>query len=334
MDESAPLPPCGVIEVSSELIYYNSISDDGTTLLDCLRGYNNTTAAPVSAGAAGAYKSLSFIQDDCNPSFSYFLQTDHFWQAVTGATINAASLSLSNSGAVQFEFSTIQGMQVLLAGTNKVTSAAVAGDTVISVDLARSCTIGAWVWNKTMGDNNGGPAVGYKIVAVDDDAGTITLDAGIAESWPVDSIVTGFLPQNVARTGEPVKGVTSKVFIDGAPGKLRTTTLNYNNNITYLTDEIGTKFPEEYVEDARTITFEMNTYFRRQDAVRFKEGLEGKYTGVRFVFGEKNKVVLHMPKVQQEMPSPNMEPPTVSLNIAGTALPECKGNDAIYLIIN
>lgn len=333
VDSLAPLPPCGIIVAGSEQIFYDRIAEDGMSLLDCKRGYNNTTAEAIAAGTTGEYKSLAFVQADCNPSFTYHLRTDHFQQAVTGATINEATLSLSNSGAVNFEFSTVQGMEVVLAGTAKVTQAAAAGDTVIHVDLAKAFTEKAWIWNSTAKDNNGGPEAGYKIASVDDEAGTITLTTPIASAWLVDHLVTGFLPQNTTPLGEPVTGDTSKVFIDGTPGKLRSSSLTCNNNIEYVTDEIGTTHPEDYVEGARTIETEMNTYFRRTDAIRFKEGYEGKFVSVRYVFG-KDKVILHMPKVQQTMPTPNIEAPTVSLDITGTALGSGSGNNAIYLIFN
>jgi hypothetical protein len=149
----------------------------------------------------------------------------------------------------------------------------------------------------------------------------------------VGSTLKGFLPQDREPIGEPLEGVDTDVYLDGVKGKVRSGSMDYGNNIKYITDELGTRFPEDYAEDARTIEMGMNGYFRAEDAERFKEGYEGKYVSTRFAF-KYGKVVLHMPRVQQTMPSINMEPPVVSLDISGTALGSGKGNNAVYLIIN
>lgn len=332
-NEYAPLPPCGIIQVGSEQIYYDAISANGASLTGCKRGYNGTIAAAITNGTAGQYKSLAFTQADCNPSFTLWLRTDHLVQAVTGATVNTASISLSNEGPLTFDFSNIQGMEMILSGTSKVKTAAAAGSTKVTVENPKSYTAKGWIWNKTVQDNNGGPAKGYKIVSVDDATGVISLSSPLAKAWPVDSVVAGFLPQDAEFVGEPIEGADTDVFLDGVKGKLRSSSLTYNNNIQYLTDEIGTRFPQGYVENARTIDMQMNTYFRAPDGERFKEGYEGKYVSARFAFG-RGKAVLHMPRVQQSMPAINMEPPVVSLDITGTVLGSGKGNNAVYLVIN
>ncbi|MDR2893574.1 MAG: hypothetical protein LBV80_10955 [Deltaproteobacteria bacterium] len=337
MDSLAALPPCGVIKAGGELIYYDSIMVDVSgklTLEGCLRGYQGSAAAGIAQGVAGKYKSLAFVQADSNPSFTYWLKTDHFLQGVTGATINEASLSLSNAGAVNFEFSAVQGMEVVFAGSSKLAAEALSGSTRIKVEAPGLYTARGWIWNAEVKDNGGGPAEGYRIVSVDDEGDELVLDKPILKDWPAGSLVTGFLPQDAVRIGEPVEGRSANVFFDGVKGKMRTSSISYSNNISYLTDEIGTDHPESYVEDSRTVSFEMNTYFRAQDAVRFKEGYEGRFAGVRFVFGKDNKVVLHMPRVQQTMPSISIEAPTVGLDITGAALASGQGNNAIYLIFN
>ena len=46
------------------------------------------------------------------------------------------------------------------------------------------------------------------------------------------------------------------------------------------------------------------------------------------------KAVMHLPCVQQTMPTVNIEAPVVSLDISGTALASGRGNNAVYLVIN
>ena len=114
---------------------------------------------------------------------------------------------------------------------------------------------------------------------------------------------------------------------------MRTTSLTYNNNIQYLTDEVGTQFPEDYVEDARSLELSQNVYFRKADAARFKEGYEGTEVHERFSYGN-NKAVLDLPRVRQTMPTPTVDGATISLDISGAVLGSGKGNNAAFLILN
>ena len=113
------------------------------------------------------------------------------------------------------------------------------------------------------------------------------------------------------------------------------TDITYGNNINYLADEVGTKHPQSYVEDKRNITLNMNNYFLRQHAARFKEGLEGREVALRVLFGG-GAVVADLPRVKTAMPKPKMDGATVSLDAACTVLSQRqgRGNNAFYLIFN
>lgn len=329
---SGTLPPVGVFQLENELIFYSGKSADGATLTGLVRGFDRTTPTAHSGGLPAVYKSTVYMQADCNPSVTLWLQTDHFIQAITGATVNEASISLSNDGPVLVDFSTIQGMQMVMAGTSAMTVTATAGSTVLDVDAPKMFTEKALIWNPSVSDS-GSYGEGYKVVSVDYDAGTLTLDKPIAEDWPAETTVTGFLPQDVAPSGEPIEGTDTDVYLDGQPGALRSSSLTYNNDITYITDELGQKYPRSYVEGPRTIQLEMDSYFRKKDAVRFVEGYEGAETSARIDFNH-GKVMLYMPRVKNTMPTVNIETPTVSLKSTGTALGSGNGNNAIYLLIN
>lgn len=328
---SPALPACGVITANGEQIYYDSLSADGTQLLNCKRGYNGTTPYAIVADTAGAYTSVAFRQDNCNPSFSLWLQTDHFLQGITGCTVNDATLSLSNESAVSLECS-IQGLRLVVAGTSKTTALVSAGETVIPVEHSMMYSPGAVIWCPSVGDQ-GAAESGYIVASVDDKAGTITLAAPIEEDWPSGATVSGWLPQDAPHIGEPIEGTNTDVYMDGVRGKMRTSSLTWNNNITVITDELGTEYPEEYVGDARTIEVGINTYFRKEDGIRFREGLEGRFVPVRFAFGH-GKAVWDMPRVQMTSPAVSIQSPTVSLDSTGTALITGKGNNAAELIIN
>lgn len=328
----ATLPPCGVIQVDDELIYYDKIVTDmdGSELAGCVRGYDGTAAAAISEGDSGTYKSICFIQDNNNPSFSFWLQTDHFLQAVSGCTINAATFSVSNEGPVMVEFTDIQGMEMTFAGTSALTAGASLGATKVTVVNPKSFKTGIKIWSPSENDYG---ASGYTVTAVNDVNGEISISPSLAKAWANGAAVAGYLPQNTTPIGEPIEGVSTKVFLDGVQGKMRTTSLTYNNNIDYLTDEVGTEFPEDYVENARGIELAQNVYFRKSDAERFKEGYEGTEVHERFSYGN-NKVILDLPRVRQTMPTPTVDGATVSLDINGTVLGADKGNNSVFLILN
>lgn len=337
---SSYLPPLGIIEVNGEQIAYDAVQEgpDGLVLTGCKRGQNGTAAAAIAAGSAAEYKSIAFLQANSNPTFTLWLQTDHFLQGMTGCTVNQATISVSNDGPVKFEFSSVQGMEMILAGTGTVNATAAAGSSTVMVDDPRLFTAKARVWNSTVKDANADPATpeleeGYLVLAVDEAAKTLTLDKPLRAEWPAGSIVSGFLPQGVNPLGAPLEGVDTEVFIDGVQGTLIDSSVSYSNNINYLTNEVGTRFPKSYVEGARSIETELNTYFRAADAARFTESYEGRFVSLRYAYG-RGKAVIHMPRVQQTMPAVNIQSPVVSLDISGTALGTGSGNNAVYFIVN
>lgn len=329
------IPPCGVISNGTEKIRFEqvAIQPSGEHLLSgCQRGYAGTTAKAVADGAPGTLLSLAYFQEDCNPSFTLWVQTDHIIQAITGATVNEAKISLTNSGGVSLDFSSIQGMTALIAGTALLTQSATAGTKTLKVESASYYDVGMKVWNPDAEDDNSGQ--GYIITATDSAAATITLAAPIAQTWPADSFVTGWLPE-ASEIGETVKGGDTGVLLDGTPGTIRSTEITYGNNISYLTDEVGTTHPQSYVEDSRSITLNQNQYFLRQHATRFKDGLNGTDVSMRVLFNG-GAVVADLPRVKAAMPKPKMDGATVSLDVSCTALAQRQGggNNAFFLVFN
>ena len=329
------VPPCGVVSCGAEKIRYEQAERQPSgeyVLSGCMRGYAGTVSEDINDAAPGALLSIAYFQEDCNPSFTLWLQTDHIVQAVTGATVNEAKISLTNSGGVSVDFSGVQGMVALIAGTAILTQSASAGAKVLHVENANFYDVGMKVWSPDAEDDNGGQ--GYIISATDEVAATITLATSIAQAWPADSFVAGWLPE-APEIGSPVEGGDTEVLLDGEPGSIRSTDITYGNNINYLADEVGTKHPQSYVEDKRNITLNMNNYFLRQHAARFKEGLEGREVALRVLFGG-GAVVADLPRVKAAMPKPKMDGATVSLDVACTALSQRQGsgNNAFYLIFN
>ncbi|KAL1110000.1 hypothetical protein AAG570_014016, partial [Ranatra chinensis] len=269
------LPPSGVIKVETEFIFYEKLTKSLTTvtLSECTRGYHNSTAALHTADTTGVLDSLVYYQGDCSKTFTLWLQTDHFTEAITGCTVNQASISLQNDGPIMFDITSLQGMQMLFAGTCPVKTTTTAGAQAVVVDDARFYSVGMKIYNADINDDNSGS--GYTITAIDYVTNTLTLDTAIASNWAGGEFVSGWLPTPES-IGTALLGSDAAITFDGVKGAIRGTTITYNNNTQYITDEIGTKYPARFVDGVRQISFEMSAYFDRKDGHKPQEGYEGK----------------------------------------------------------
>lgn len=323
------LPPAGVVQIGTELIRYASKS--ATQLLGCTRGYNNTTAATAADNATITLKSQVYKQTPSAPSFTLWMQTDWFIQALVGSTVSNCSVDLKNEDAVTLALKG-QGMQMLYAGVSKLTSATSAGGTDIIVADASLFSVGVRVQNKTKAATNG--TSGFTVTAINEATNTIKISPAVPTGgWAIDDEIMGYLPP-ATPIGEPVVSRDTAVKIAGVSGKIRSTSLSIDVPKNYLTDEIGTEFPEEYVEGQRKITFDLGTYFKKSDVVRFPEGYNALEETVELIMGATPgyKASFFMPRVQATMPTLSRDGATLALKIPGTAL-GTNGEDSLYLCL-
>lgn len=320
------LPPAGVITIGTEKIRYAAKS--ATELTGCTRGYNNTTAAAHLDNAVITLNSQVFKQTTSAPSFTLWMMTDWFCQFATGCTTANVTVDLKNEDAVTLTMKG-QGMQMGYAGVSAMTAAALADATDIVVAKAKDFTIGARIQNQTKGATN--TTSGFTITAVDVATNTLSISPAVpAGGWAEDDVITGYLPP-ATPIGTPVVSRDTVVKIAGVAGKIRSTSLSVDVPKSYLTDEIGTAFPEEYVEGQRKISFDTGTYFKKADVSRFYDGYNAQESTVEFIFGDTPgyKCSIFMPRVQLTMPTISRDGQTLALKIPGTAL-GTNGEDSLF----
>lgn len=323
------LPPAGVVTLGAEKIRYRGVtmtSETAGSLLNLTRGYGGTTAA-AGSGTVTLNSQVIYPTTEA-PSFSLWVRTDHFVQFLTGATANNATVSVKNEDGVTFNLKG-QGMRMGWAGTDSLAADAASAATTVTVQDSNKYTVGARIYNKTKADYG---TVGYEITAITGD--DLTLATGIATAWAEDDIIAGYLPDPGTLTTEVIENRKSAVYIDYATGKLRTTDITIDAPKNYLSDEVGTQYVAEYVEDMRKISFTLNAYFKKQDAGKFKTAADAVEVPFEVIYGNEmgKTLVVYMQRTKMNVPTINFENPTVSLNTTATAL-GLDGEDSIYFII-
>jgi len=310
------LPERGIIQIGSELIRYTGKS--AGTLTGLTRGYATTSAATHATGATLSLKSLVFRQATASPSVSIWIKTDHFLQAMAGCTVNQATIGVNNEGAVTLGFKG-QGMVMSWAGSDPLSAQAASGATSIPVADARKFCPGLRVWNMTRADDRAGQ--GYPVTSVDTVANTVTLANATAATWSTGDVLQGFLPDGVA-IGRPVESRHTAVEIAGVQARFRNSDYTISVPKQYLTHEVGTDYPEDYLEQTREITSTLNLYFRRDEAIRFHDGYKGSEAPIELVFGEGvgSRMALLLKRCKLEAPSISFENPAVALSMGLKAL--------------
>jgi len=328
------LPERGVITLGAENIHYTGItwtSSTAGTITGCTRGYNGTVAAAHLDGAAITLSSVFYKQTTDPPAFSLWIESDHFIQGLSGATVNTATLAISNEGATMITFSG-EGMQMVWAGTDELAANALAAQADIVVVESKKYSPGARIYNYTTGDDNAG--AGFEILSIDYTTDTITMGTNVpVGGWTLADVIKGFLPA-VTEVGSPIESRYTAIDLDGVAGVLRTTDFNYSVPKQYITDEVGITFPQSFVPDTRDITSSMNIYFRQADAAYFYDGFQGNEKAVGIAFGEQTGTNRHFdfyhPRVKIQTPEVSSDGPTLVLTMGMTAL-GTNGEDSLEI---
>lgn len=315
------IPHVGVVLIGSEKIRYEGITQAGAsaaTLLNLTRGYGSTTATEHTDDAAVTLSSIWFKQSITQPSLTVWVETDHFVQALTGATVNRAVFGVTNEGALKLTCGG-QGMRMYWAGTSALTTNAIAAATQITVANAKLYSVGMRVYNKTQNLTNTGD--GWTILGRNTSTNVVRLDAAVGVNWATADLVAGYLPAGTT-IGDPIEGRDSTVKLNSVAASLKSMDLNLDLPKKYIEDEIGTTAPEDYIEDRRTISSTMALYFRRADAKYFQEGYDGNELPVCLTFGDTagSTMEIYLPRCILEVPAINFAPPAVELSMPFRAL--------------
>lgn len=333
------VPEIGVIDIAGaggvkhESIYYTGIirtsrSATAATLTGCTRGYDSTTAATHTATNVVTIISPFYKQATESPSFSLWIETDHFVQGLSGCSIDNATFDVSNEGAVKLTMDG-QGMEMVYAGSTLLTQSAVATNTVIKVVDASLFSAGAYIYDSTAG------TMVRLISSVDTALNTLTLSAAVqGATWASGNTIRGYLPQSPTEIGDPIEAKDTSVKIDGVAARIKTGSLSFKTPKKYMEDEIGTDYPEDFLEDKRDISSTLSLYFRKADAKYFTEGYNGEEVPVQITFGENAGSILeiYLKRCKLTVPTINFASPAIELSIPIKALGTV-GEDSAEIIV-
>jgi hypothetical protein len=331
------LPEVGVITIGTEKIRYELITRTSrsatvATLGTLTRGYGGTTATNAATAAAITLNSVYFKQAATSPSLSIWLESDHFMQMLSGATVNNCVIAATNEGGLKATFSG-EGMRMYWAGKDALAAnALITPNTAIVVSDAKRYTVGAYIWNQTKADSR--TDLGYVISAINGTTNTITLANGLVSAWATADVIRGFMPTGTA-LGEVIEGKDTTVKVNRVTARLKTTDVTLSVPKVYITDELGTEYPEDYLENVRALTTNMNLYFKKADAKYFKDGYSGTEVPLLFTFGNEAGYCMDIffPRVQLTVPTINIAAPAIELQIPCKALGTV-GEDSCDIVFN
>ena len=328
------LPEVGVVTIGAEKIYYSTLSQgDGATtatLTGLTRGYNSSTATGADDNVDVTLSSIFYEQDTSSPAVSIWVEDDTLVRAISGASVNNCAVTINNEGAVMFTFSG-EGMEMVWAGTSALATASIASATTIYVDDGELYKAGSYIWNETKDDNNG--TAGYEISSITGNIITLGTVGGIDNAWDIDDVISGYLGAETA-IGTAVESRLSDVYLDDVATKTRSMDLTVSVPKTYLNDELGTEFPENFVEDVRDINGSLGLYLRNADVQYFTQGFAGTTKELVISFGDTDgyRMDLVMPKAKIQVPEISQDGAAQAMSVAFKAL-GTNGGDSLNIVL-
>lgn len=332
------LPERGVVSLAgtvTEQVHYTGItrrsrSATTATLTGCTRGYNSTTAATHAIAQVVTLVSSFYKQQTTSPSFSLWIETDHFVQGLSGCSVENATFEVSNSGAVKVTMDG-EGMQMVWAGTSTLTESAAATNNHIHVADASLFSAGAYIYSSTAG------TMVRKISAVDLTNNTLTLTTTVqGATWTTATthVIKGYLPPTIDVIGDPIESKDTSLLVNGVAAKIKTGSLVFAVPKKYIDDEIGAAYPEDYLEDKREITSNFGLYFKKADAKYFADGFEGNEVPVLVTFGDTvgSIIDIYLKRCKLTVPTINFNAPAVELTMPIKALGTA-GEDSAEIVI-
>lgn len=334
------LPEKGVVTLAgtvSEKVYYTGITrvrsnSTSATLTGCTRGYASTTAATHAVAQVVTLSSIFYRQSVTSPSLTVWVESDHFVQGLYGATVDEASFDIGNEGAVKVTFSG-QGMKMVYAGTTALASNSLATNTHFHVDDASLFSEDAYVYNKTKHDA-GGAAVYAQIATADTANNILYLHGNLGTTGATDDVICGYLPLGETVIGDPIESKDTTLTIDSVAATIKGCTVTIGTPKKFVDDEVGTDYPEDYMEETRDINSSLNIYFRKADAKYFTDGMAAEEPEIYFVFGDTagSIITLFFKRCSLEVPSVNYASPAIELTMPMKAL-GTNGEDSCEIIV-
>ncbi len=328
-------PPHGVVMIGEESVLYSGVETNAagvvTALVGCRRGYGGTAAAAHAEGEEIILKSRVYFQDVCRHTVSLWMKNDHLVQFASGGVVTSIEMGLRNEGGQTVDV-TVQFRRMGWASRSFV-SGAPQGQVIKVVtkngdSASQGYTAGGYIYNHTRNDDNAG--AGFRITAVDDLNGTLTLEGDIA-AWADGDRLDAWLPA-ASPLGAACESRDARVVIEGKNSTIREGSLSIGTPTEFLA-EIGDEFPGESVDTQREISIALNGYMRAESARELGRGYKGSEAavGLRFGRGAGERLYVHAPRVKVTMPTIGVDGAAFTLDREGAVL-GTRGEDALYLI--
>lgn len=262
--------------------------------------------------------------DTCRPTLSLWLQNDETVQFMSGCTVESLEWAVDRDGLTIFTFSG-RGRRAGIVGVGELAEAPTSATVKLETGQSMAFSIGGYITNRTKQDGTE-----YQITAIDTATDTIVLDSAPAE-WVAGEEIGPWLP--VADSiGKEVENNSVILLIDDVQGKMRPSTFTASLPTQFL-EEIGDQYPGESADNKRSITMDMSVYFRRAEAVRFGQALEGKTLSVKLkAKNENGSIEVAMPRVRISSPTIGEDDAVLTLDSSGTAL-GLTGEDSFTITI-
>lgn len=332
------LPEVGVVRITDAAAAYEDVRYTGitrtsrsattATLTGCVRDYGGagTAAGTFTMNVSTvALRSIFYKQATTSPSLSIWVETDHLVQGLKGASVSDATFEMSNDGGVKITFSG-EGMQMVWAGTTTCAGAAATAATGCKVTNASLFSVGAYVYDSTKATG------GNLISSIDLVNNTLYFDA-LSTNWASGDTVCGYLPTGTL-IGDVVEAKDTVAKISGTLTKIKTGSLSVKAPKKYLSDEIGTDYAEDFLEDKREITSQLKLYFKKADASYFADGMASEENTMHIQFGDTAGYILDLffPRAFLEVPTVEFNAPALELSVPMKALGTV-GEDSLDIVV-
>lgn len=260
----------------------------------------------------------------CRPTVSLWLQNDQTVQFMSGCVVESLEWNVDRNGLTTFTFSG-RGRRAGVVGFGELAEAP--DTTTIKLETGQSLafSVGGFIRNVSKNENQE-----YQITAIDTATDTLVLDTAPAD-WLAGEEIGPWLPE-ADPIGLGVENNSVSLLIDGVEGRIRPSTFTASLPTQFL-EEVGDKFPGEAVDNKRSISMDMSVYFRKAEAVRFGQTLEGVTLDVTLKTENSNgSITVNMPKVRLSSPTVSEDDAALTLDSTGTAL-GIQGEDSFTITI-
>lgn len=262
--------------------------------------------------------------DTCRPTVSVWLQNDEVVQFMSGCVVESVDWSVERSGLTTFSFSG-RGRQAGIVGIGELASAPSSTTITLEAGQSMAFSVGGFVTNRSKQDGTE-----YQITAIDTATDTLVLDSAPTD-WVAGEEIGPWLPAT-SPIGKEVENNSVVLIMDGVEGKMRPSTFSASLPTQFL-EEVGDTYPGESGDDKRSVTMDVSVYFRRAEAVRFGQALEGETMSMSLKASNNNgSIEVAMPKVRLSFPSVGEDGAVLTLDSTGTAL-GVEGEDSFAITI-